>query len=364
MASRLVVLYTDEHDMMPDPKHALQAADYLVTKAGVNGRLAAVTEEDEVAAFPPRAAPPPMPSDKPPAQFNDQLVGERELRDLLGKRDDVSRRNGFLVWVRKVTTTGTWLRDFDKPSSFAIWADDHFYIHVVEEEEGRTSTMEIPLPSSVAQRIITAEVWTGVDVVLSVSRIPVVRRDGSLRVENGYDAATKVWFDIDEDLADLDVPEVPTPADVEKQLGVLLDVLSGFPWVDKRADHANAFGLLLTPHLLPLINSVVPIHAVTAPGDAQGTGKSVLGIELPALMAGGHTAITFTPDAEELRKTLTTSLLRSSARVLSMDNIATKDVFESAVLAAAVTSGRHEDRQLGSNTMVASRRPHPGGEWQ
>ncbi len=66
--------------------------DELVTKAQGNGRLAAITEEDEAKALPPRADPPPMPSDKPGAQFNWPIDGERELLEHIGKRDDIFRR--------------------------------------------------------------------------------------------------------------------------------------------------------------------------------------------------------------------------------------------------------------------------------
>ena len=351
MVHRLVGLYAMT-GKVPDQRHAQRVIDVLVMTAQRNGRLAAITGDDEAKAFP-SADPPALPTDKPAAKFNSPVDGERELLGHIGKRDDIFRSNGSLVWVRKGDDDRDVLRSFDKPATFAQWANRTHYVYVIDQTDAGPRHREILLPLEVAHRIIAAEIWPGICSVRSISRIPVVRRDGSLMTANGYDPGTRVWFDIDGDLVGLTVPAAPTRAEIEAALAVLLGVLSGFPFVEQ-ADRANALALQLTPQMQALLDDArIPLHGVHAPGGAQGTGKTIIGIEMPGLMAGGYTEVTYDTDDVEMRKLLTSTLMRSSAKVLGLDNVDPRDLFESPVLAKAATRGWHEDRILGGNTMAS-----------
>ena len=115
---------------------------------------------------------------------------------------------------------------------------------------------------------------------------------------------------------------------------------------------ANAIGLAITAAALkPMFPTMpVPIHGVSAA--SQSSGKSVVANELPGVMSGGYKLMTFTTDEAETRKRITTELVDSSERVLCFDNIKPGDVFESAVIASALTSTRWSDRLLGKNAGV------------
>ena len=138
----------------------------------------------------------------------------------------------------------------------------------------------------------------------------------------------------------------------------MLQLLDGFPFGGrhdteerKGASLANAVGLLLSVPLKSMFpRMLTPMHAVDA--GAQGSGKSLLAMFLPGLLAGGYGTVTYTTDESEQRKRLTSEFGRGR-RVLSFDNIAIGTVFESAVLAQVITSERWEDRILGGNRMIS-----------
>ncbi len=235
---------------------------------------------------------------------------------------------------------------------FVSWADTagfRFHSTRIDREGNETVTEEF-LPGSWASQVLKWGRLDGVLPVAGVSRVPLVLDDGTILVEDGY--AHGLYFDIDDDLKGLDVPERPTDVQVKEAVEVVVGVYEGFPFVDE-SSRVNAIGLAMTAACLRAMRpeEVVPIHAAIA--RAQGTGKTVVGADLPGTFAGGSDSPTYTDDEAEIRKVVTTALADTSARVVCFDNVPPDVIFESGVLAKLTTATRWTDRLLGSNTQVS-----------
>lgn len=147
-------------------------------------------------------------------------------------------------------------------------------------------------------------------------------------------------------------PALPSAAaaaapDAAAALAMLKEWLADFPF-EGPADFAHTLALLLTPQLRGLIDGPVPMTVIEAP--AAGTGKSLLA-EVVAHVAGGAPAVAspLATQEEERRKALVT-LFGQGLPVVWLDNVDRR--LDDAVLALAITTGRVQDRQLGSQRVM------------
>ncbi|WP_345313026.1 hypothetical protein [Gordonia alkaliphila] len=174
-----------------------------------------------------------------------------------------------------------------------------------------------------------------------VSAVPLVREDGSVVTESGYDVATRHYVHLSDELAGLSVPEHPSAAEVEAARSLLVEDLFGDFLLKDRADVAHAVAALITP----LVRSLLP----TSPGFAvnglqAGVGKGLLLHVLSTVVAGVNPSLAMLPGNEdEMRKSLT-ALLHSGATSVFFDETSEID---SAVLNGFITAESWSDRRLG-----------------
>ena len=174
-------------------------------------------------------------------------------------------------------------------------------------------------------RVVAAPYWLG----------------GQLREAPGYHADTRVW------LAPGACPRgLPCPS-AAQALGLLREWLAGFPFADE-ASFAHTLAALLTPMLRAEIEGPVPMVVIEAP--VAGTGKSLLA-EVCAWVAGGVPAVAapLATHDEERRKSIIT-LFSLGSPVIWLDNVDRK--LDDPVLALAVTTGRVQDRALGTQRVM------------
>jgi hypothetical protein len=175
-----------------------------------------------------------------------------------------------------------------------------------------------------------------------VVSVPIIRPDGSVAMEEGYDPATGLLLtNLPEGLS---IPERPTQADAVQALRVLAELLREFPF-ESETDAAAALSALMSAVLRPSLGPV-PLHLFTAP--VAGSGKTYLfeiagalatGLRPPVLAAAGL-------NSEELDKRLAAALLAGRTTVC-IDNI--EGTLQSSLLCQAVAAaGRIEVRRLGS----------------
>ena len=173
-----------------------------------------------------------------------------------------------------------------------------------------------------------------------VIHAPVLRRDGSLLVEPGYDEVTRLLY-----MPTTEVPAVPdTPTDVELQAAadLVLDLFAEFPFVTEH-DQANYLAELFLPLLRLVAPPPWPMFLHNAPDG--GSGKTLLA-QVTRAVHGGVIRYGITGDAEELRKALTSVMATTTGAAVIFDNVTS--TIRSGVLAGMLTERIGSDRVLGA----------------
>ena len=204
-------------------------------------------------------------------------------------------------------------------------------------------------PLFIAENVLAQPAWTGPPLA-GITRAPILRRDGTICTQPGYDRFSQLMYCPDPSLDLVPIPEFPNSEEVQACIDLLLDVLSDFPFADK-ASRANALALLFTLLMRPVITGHIPLAIVDAP--MQGTGKTLLVKALGTIALGGVSSesIPAKNNEDEWRKKVTSILLSGSLFVL-LDNIPDNTTIDSPVLAALLTSDEWSDRLLGKNSSV------------
>jgi hypothetical protein len=218
-----------------------------------------------------------------------------------------------------------------------------------EGEEKKTTWQVVPCepPINLVRGIMALDAWD-IPYINGLISAPVIRADGSLLLEPGYDKSTGLSYMPNPKLVLPDIPKNPTKDDAIKAASFLMDeVLYDFPFVDN-ASKAGALAAFLTPIIRPMIKGCVPMALIDKP--APGTGASLL-LDLISIVATGNpmAALSAPGNEEEWRK-LITSILRDGASMSSLDNIASD--LKSDSLSRALTSTTWKDRTLGKTDAV------------
>lgn len=177
-------------------------------------------------------------------------------------------------------------------------------------------------------------------VLSAITRVPVLRPDGSLLEAQGVDAATMMVYWPDLPIGD--IPVKPNRSEVAAAKKLLLDqLLHDFPW-SSNADKANALAMVMTSYLEPYAEYLSPLFVISAP--KSGSGKTNL-VRIMQETAGA-TFRSWVNAEEEVRKALTVALMGPDPAIL-FDDVDRKDTVSSATLASALTKRQWDDRVLG-----------------
>ena len=178
----------------------------------------------------------------------------------------------------------------------------------------------------------------------AVVRTPILRADGSIQTELGYDPQSQIYFASDREWRDL--PAEITKAEAKSSLDVLASSISTLPFASD-VDRAAAVGLLLTALVRPILPTA-PLFAVSAP--SAGTGKSML-IDIAGIVATGSTvpSISGVSDDEELQKHIGSCLLAGD-QLVCLDNLT--GVLKADFLCTVLTQENTTVRILGQSKVV------------
>jgi hypothetical protein len=220
----------------------------------------------------------------------------------------------------------------------------------VKDSEGKEGTQSFteeftPPPGALAAALAPKE-WPRLRPLAGIVGAPVLRRDGTLLQEPGYDPSTGLY--LASKIALDPVPEAPTGEQVREAREFVVDrFLGDFPWVGK-ADKANYIALQVTPILQRYLRTLTPFGLVTS--TTPSSGKTILTCGLGMLY--GQRVLTWTHSDEELRKSIT-SVLADPAGTVIFDNLAEGSTIDSPVLARLITDRTWADRLLGKNTTAS-----------
>lgn len=231
-----------------------------------------------------------------------------------------------------------------RPPLLASLLAEHLNVVAAEvDKQGNHVELEKSPPLTVLGSVLARRSWPDLPVLRRIISTPVLRPDGTLLQQPGYDPDTGFILAGRSHLEP--VPNQPTQDDVEEAKTFLLETfLRDFPWVSN-ADRANYLGMLATPILRPFTRALSPFGVIDA--TMPGSGKTIL--SGCAGMLSGQRVLTWTDSDEELRKSIT-SVLADQTGVVVFDNIEEGHVINSAVLAHLVTERTWTDRKLGTNS--------------
>jgi putative DNA primase/helicase len=170
-------------------------------------------------------------------------------------------------------------------------------------------------PRDVAEQIAAMVGEWGFPTLKGIIGTPTLRRDGSVLEAEGYDPGTGLYLFSPPPMPPISTD--PSKADAMAALALLDGLLTEFPFVDA-ASRAVALSMLMTPVLRGAF-SVVPLHAVTAPG--AGTGKSYLANIASVIATGERCAVkAASPNPEETEKRLMGAVL-DGRLIVAIDNV-------------------------------------------
>lgn len=198
------------------------------------------------------------------------------------------------------------------------------------------------LPKSLATHLSNMEVeqWN-LPMLHAIKRVPFFDHKGGLIQTNGYHAELGIWLDLG-DLTLSDVPNHPTPAQMDEAQALVKEMLVDFPFSNV-ASRANALAMLLLRSVRYMINGPVPLFLNSA--SMPGSGKTALAQLVGVLYDGEVPAVMPEPprDDEELTKRII-GVLQAGQELAIFDNVNRK--IESSVLASLATSTTFSGRGL------------------
>jgi hypothetical protein len=203
-------------------------------------------------------------------------------------------------------------------------------------------------PGDAAKLVVNAvELAPALRPLAGVTHTPMLRKDGSVLSEEGYDEASARLYLPEPGMAVLRVPDEPSASEVKEAHDLIAYMLDGFPF-NTEHDRANYLALLFTPLLRVVVPPPYPLGLIHA--HQPGSGKGHLATILRTLHGGALRAL---PESNaEMRKQITSILSVTTAPVVQFDNV-TK--LESSALDALLTADTWDDRPLGATANFTGR---------
>lgn len=187
--------------------------------------------------------------------------------------------------------------------------------------------------------------WPGIRTLAGVSDVPVLRPDGSLWQQAGYDEQTGVLYEPSAEFPP--VPEDVTLDDASGALEQLLEIVHDFRF--EGDDHRAAWlAGMLTPSARFAFDGPSPLFLIDA--NIRGAGKGLLAQTIGEVNLGREMPVSsYAHDPEEMRKKITSTALAGDRLVL-LDNL--EGTFGNDAIDRALTSTRWSDRILGKSQNV------------
>jgi hypothetical protein len=187
--------------------------------------------------------------------------------------------------------------------------------------------------------------WPGIRHLEAVVDYPVLRPDGTILGQPGYDLETGLLLETTAALPS--IPECPSKEQAVAARDRLLEVASDFPF-ERPVHRAAWLAALLTPLARFAFAGPAPLFLVDA--NVRAAGKGLLLDCISRVTTGERfTIATYTDDEDELRKRIL-ALALGGDRLVLFDNLTGK--FGNGVLDAALTGTSFKDRVLGVNRMA------------
>lgn len=257
------------------------------------------------------------------------------------KGEELFTFGGVITLVEGATTD---------PLDFAGLHEQIMRTSALVRDAGQRGTVPALMPEPLLR--VIARQTEPFPVLDRISRAPFVRADGSLCTRPGYDEASRTLLVLDPGLVGLEVPERPTPADVDAALEVLagpkgwLGDFVRYTFVDK-SDLANALGLALTA----LVRGLCPLAPLAVlDGSGMGVGKNLLAETTMAITHGAPLAPLNLPTDQDEASKVILSVFRAGTDWVVFDEA---HVVRGTALANALTAPAIHGRILGKSQVAS-----------
>lgn len=189
--------------------------------------------------------------------------------------------------------------------------------------------------------------WDGVRHLMGISDAPVLRADGSIWQQAGYDHRTEVLF---EPAPGNMFPEIHDSVGIDDAvaaLSTLLEFVHDFPFESKE-HNAAWLAALLTPLARFAFAGPSPLFLIDA--NVRGAGKGLLAQTIGRIVLGREMPVSsYAHDSQEMRKKLT-AIAIAGDRLILFDNL--EGVFGNDAIDRALTSTLWKDRILGRSEEI------------
>jgi hypothetical protein len=183
--------------------------------------------------------------------------------------------------------------------------------------------------------------WDLVRPLESVSETPLLRPDGTILQQPGYDQATGILFEPSTRFEP--ISDAVTRDDAIAARDELLHVVCDFPFASPELHSAAWLASVLTPLARPAFDGPAPLFLTDA--NIRGCGKA-LSASCGAIISTGRAFATaiYSHDPVEMQKTITAIAIAGEPLIM-LDNLA--GAFGNSSLDAALTSTEWQGRILG-----------------
>ena len=284
------------------------------------------------------------------------IVNNRQLRDLV---NDVMKameqannppflfvRGGRLVRVVKDERNHAFIDEISEKAMMIIIAREVDFFVEKWTEDGMRS-WNTPPPLRVVQSVLASGEWK-FPSLLGISTIPPVNLSGEIILKEGYSSLFAKYYSPDKNLKIAEIPSQPTHDQLQEAKKCLFEPFLEFPFEDELS-RTNLIASLLTLILRDAIEGPVPFSIISATN--RGTGKTLISRILGTILLGSEPSLTTFPrQPEELKKTITSLLLKGSQLVI-FDNVTGS--LDTPELAAVLTARVWEDRILGQTRTIS-----------
>ena len=217
------------------------------------------------------------------------------------------------------------------------------FMRLRKNKDGTTDRISAHPPRWIVDDVLTRRSWPTVRVLEAITEVPVLRCDGTILNQPGYDAQTGLYYAPACDFGE--IADKPSRADAVHAIGELKEVFEDFPFQEPMHRSA-ALAMLLTLFARHAIgDNPTPLGMVDK--NIRGAGSGLL-VDAIALIATGRPAPLFVhpEDDTEMQKQIT-SLVLAGAQLAVIDNI--NGPLGCAALDAALTGRSWNQRVLGKS---------------
>jgi len=277
----------------------------------------------------------------------------------LERGGQVYQRGRSLVYIARDGSPFPWLTSKDPfiriHTSGSLAVEFNRVCDTAEEtvdRRGNVQTVIRPCPPSVPSSIIGSASWP-FRALEGISRIPIIRPDGEVYDEPGYDPMTGYVYEPDPTLT-LAIPETVTQDMARKAVADLLDPFVDFPFAmvdgftfNQSPYRSAVVAAILTVIARPGIRGCVPFFVFSA--TTPKSGKTLL-VDLIYAITSGHAATRMAPvEREEEMEKRITSVMMAGLQAVLVDNVVR--LGGPSLDAVATAYPRYMGRVLGTSEM-------------